>query len=90
MAACRSCRRLLDELTEISTLAGALAPLSPPDRVWNAIAERVAAEDRTRRLGHRLAAWAIPGGALAAAAALVFAIRAPAVARARPRVPGQA
>jgi hypothetical protein len=70
---CPSCRALADDLQRVRDVAGALAPLEPPDHVWLQIAGRLRQEGRVHDepspISHRHQyVW------LAIAAALVIAV----------------
>lgn len=77
LAVCPHCRKLTDDLHQIRQLASTLEPLDPPAEIW----ERLAATTGRRRLDAVLrppGSWLAGGAALAAAAMVVLAFRAPA------------
>ena len=48
LAGCEACRELLADLRAIRSLAAALEPIEPPERVWRDVRRRVAAEAPSR------------------------------------------
>ena len=53
LAGCEACRELLADLRAIRSLAAALEPIEPPERVWRDVRRRVAAEARAPRVAAR-------------------------------------
>jgi len=68
LAACASCHALADDLRRIRDIAGSLERLTPPDRVWPAIAARLQHEAGRRSLFGGLHVW------LPMAAALIVVV----------------
>jgi anti-sigma factor RsiW len=72
---CEACRRLVDDLREITRAAAALDPASPPARVWTRIEKEIRSDARpAERQRGRAQAFAASWTWLAAAAVLVLAV----------------
>ena len=72
---CEACRRLVDDLREITRAAAALDPAIPPARVWTRIEKEIRSDARpAERQRGRAQAFAASWTWLAAAAVLVLAV----------------
>jgi hypothetical protein len=75
LSECAECRRAFEALTEIAHRASELPPVSPPDRIWQAIAATI--EQKAGKFGDSQPAWRkglYPALALAATLVLGLSI----------------
>jgi anti-sigma factor RsiW len=72
LAECVACRAIADDLRRIRDVAGTLERLSPPDRVWPAIASRLQHDAQRRSLFRNMRVWLPMAAALIVVSGLTW------------------